>query len=61
MTLLDISNSNPFHSLLNLVSTVMPSTDISSVVGPLERHIETELSPEFAELFSLLTNPQTRK
>ena len=58
--LLDMSNNNPFNSLLNLVTTALPPTDISSVVGPLERHLDTELSPEFAELFTLLTNPESR-
>ena len=61
----DISNNNPIGNvmdILNLFNIDVPnSLDLSmnNLRGPFERNIENSISPEFSQIFNLLTNPIT--
>ena len=48
----DASN-NPFLNIFNMFNTV----NSENTLGPFERSVESNISPEFTEIFNILTNP----
>lgn len=61
----DISNNNPVRNamdILNLFNINMPNSldsSMNNLEGPFERNVENSVSPEFTEIFNILTNPIT--
>ena len=52
----DASN-NSLLSLFNMFNMLNTSDNSGNTLGPFERSVENNISPEFNEIFNILTNP----